>query len=51
MYASCLDARGCNWSAFGLAYLMSLLAPVCLVGWVWSCIYGHRVYNDNKGKV
>ena len=50
LISSCMDREGCNFSAFCLAWLQSLLVFVCLLGWVMSIMHGLKVYEFSKGK-
>ena len=50
LISSCLDRNGCNCSAVCLSFLQAFTIPLCLLGWVWSIMWGIRVHAHNRGK-
>ena len=49
LLSSCLDRKGCNWSAFCASILQGLLAG-CLIGYLWAIIHGYKIYQANQGR-
>ena len=49
--SSCIDRKGCNWSAFFLGWGHGLLMPICCLGWIMGIMHGLKIYERSKGKL
>ena len=47
--SSCVDRKGCNWTAFCVSILQSL-TYACIIGFVWAILHGYKIYQANLGK-
>jgi len=41
-------ADGINWSAMGVGLAQLLTVPVFLIGWIWSIVWGVKIYEKSK---
>ena len=48
MFSSYCDPGGCNVNAFAVGILQLALAPLFLIGWIWSIIWGYKIYEKSK---
>ena len=51
LISSCLDRKGCNFTAFGVCIGQSLTLPLCFYGWYWSIMHGIAIKDNSVGKI